>query len=159
MAKDVQKTIPVRPAYQVNKGPVKCESGLGTTYVATAIYDSAALDSAGVSNSTIAAHGTGVFLPTRAIIKRAWFQVVTAFTSATNAGTIALSVQSANDLKTATAVSNAIYGTAIITDGVPVDSAATRILLTAQRELVATVAVEALTAGKLVLFVEYVIAV
>ena len=63
MAKDVQKVISVRPQYQVNKGAVKLDSGLATRYIASAIYDTAANDSSGVSNKTIAAHGLGVYLP------------------------------------------------------------------------------------------------
>jgi hypothetical protein len=157
MAKDVQKIISVRPAYQVSKGAVKQESTLGVQYSATAVFDTAGLDSAGVSNKTIAAHGLGVFLPTKAIIVRASFQTVTGFTSAANTATIALSAQTANDLKTATLVSDAVYVAAGYNDGVPAHSATTGIVLTAQRELVATVAVQALTAGKLVLYIEYII--
>lgn len=176
MAKDIQDTIPVRKAYQVKKGPVKCESGLSTKYIATAIYDTAANDSAGVSNKTIASHGLGVFLPINAIIVNAYYKVVTTFTSATDAGTIALTAQSAGDLKAAIAISDASnvydagvagclpgsYAEATVAGDTAVLDAARKaasfISLTAQRELTATVAVEALTAGKLVLFVEYVVA-
>lgn len=174
MAKDIQKLIPVRPAYQVNRGAVKAESGLATKYVATAIFDTAALDSSGVANTTIAAHGLGVFLPTKAVITRFWFDVVTTFTSATDAATIAYSAQSANDLLSALEISNAqnIHDAGIHA-GIPgfpnmgADAAhdsqvevaalfaASMIKLTAEREITATVAVEALTAGKAVLFVEY----
>lgn len=157
MAKDIQKLIPVRPAYQVNRGAVKQESLNHVQYGATAIFDTAANDSAGVSNKTIAAHGLGVYLPINAIIVRALYQVKTGFTSATNAGQIALKAQAANDLKTSTAVSDGSLSGAGLNDCVPVHSAATSILLTAERELVSTVSVEALTAGKLILYVEYII--
>jgi len=176
MAKDVQKLIPVRPAYQVNRGAVKCESGLGTRYIATAIFDTAATDSSGAANTTIAAHGLGVYIPTKAVIIRFWYDVVTTFTSATDAATIAYKAQSANDLLSAIAISDATnVHDAGLHCGLPgypnlgADAAhdtqvevaalfaATMIKMTAERELTATVAVEALTAGKAVLFVEYVI--
>jgi len=175
MAKNIQKLIQVRPAYQVNRGAVKCESGLGTRYVATAIFDTAATDSSGAANTTIAAHGLGVYIPTKAIITNAWVDVVTTFTSATDAATIALKAQSAGDLTAAIAISDAsnvwdsgirgclpgsyaeatVAGDTAILDAAR--KAASYIKMTAERELTATVAVEALTAGKAVLFVEYVI--
>jgi hypothetical protein len=174
MAKDINKIILVRPQYQVNRGAVKCESGLATKYVATAIFDTAALDSSGAANTTIAAHGLGVYIPTKAIITRFWWDVVTTFTSATDAATIAYKAQSANDLLSAIAISDASnVHDAGIHAGLPgfpnlgADAAhdsqvevaalfaATFVKMTAERELTATVAVEALTAGKSVLFVEY----
>ena len=176
MAKDIQKLITVRPAYHVNRGAVKCESGLATRYIATAVYDTAGADSSGVSNKTIAAHGLGVFLPVGAIITKAWYDVVTTFTSATDAGTVAIKVQSANDILSAIAISDAtnvldagIHGSILGFPNMGADAAhdsavevaalfaSTYLKLTAERELVATVAVEALTAGKLNLFVEYII--
>ena len=94
MAKDVQKIIAVRPAYQVIRGAVKQESTLHTQYGAVAIFDTAGIDSAGLSNSAIGAHGTGVFIPTKSIVVRAFYQVVTGFTSAGgNTGTVAISIQ------------------------------------------------------------------
>lgn len=172
MAKDVQKVISVRPQFQVNRGAVKLDSGLSARYVASAIYDTAVTDSSAVSNKTIAAHGLGVYLPTKAIITRAWWDVITTFTSATDAGTIAFSAQSAGDINAAIAISNAsnvwdagvhagipgsfaLDGNALSQVAMAAALSATFIKLTAERELVATVAVEALTAGKAVLFVEY----
>lgn len=175
MAKDVQKLILVRPQFQVNRGAVKLDSGLSARYVASAIYDTAGNDSAGVSNKTIAAHGLGVYLPNKAIITNAWIDVITTFTSATDAGTIALMSNAAGDLRVAIAISDAsnvcdagIHG---LLPGAPIEgtvagdtgilsaarNAATYIKMTAERELIATVAVEALTAGKAVVFVEYTI--
>lgn len=173
MSKDVQKIIAVRPQYQVNRGAVKNESGLATKYIAAGVYDTASNDSAGVSNKTIAAHGLGVFLPTKAIITNAWVDVITTFTSATDAGTIALKANAANDLTSALAISDASniwdagihgclpgsYAEATVAGDTAILDAARKassfIKLTAERELIATVAVEALTAGKAVLFVEY----
>lgn len=175
MAKDIQKVIAVRPQFQVNRGAVKLDSGLATRYIASAIYDTAANDSSGTSNKTIAAHGLGVFLPINAVITNAWVDVITTFTSATDAGTIALKAQSAGDLTAAIAISTTgdvwdaglhgclpgsyaeatVAGDTAILDAAR--KAASYIKLTAERELTATVAVEALTAGKLVLHVEYII--
>ena len=156
MAKDIQQIIAVRAGYQVRRGVAKCESGLSARYVATAIFDTGTNDRAGVSNKTVAAHPLGVYIPSGAIVTKAFYQVKTGFTSASgNTGTIALSVVSANDLKTATAVSDASYSGAGFNAGVPDGTTTNMIGLTAEKELTATVAVAALTAGKLVLFVEY----
>lgn len=173
MAKNVSQLIQVAPAFQMRRGAVKAESGLVAQSTATAIYDTSLNDSAGVSNKTIAAHGLGVYIPTKAIITNAFYEVLTTFTSATDAATIALSAQSAGDLKAAIAISNAsnvwdagvagclpgsyaertVAGDTAILDAA--SKAASYVKCTAERELTATVAVEALTAGKLILFVEY----
>ena len=166
------------PDYKMKRGTVVRQNGLTVTKLLTAEFDTAGNDSSGVSNKTIAAHGLGVYLPDNAIIIRAWYDVITTFTSATDAGTIAIKAQTANDLVTAIAISDAsnVYdagmhgtltaGTTTLTEAAPntrtqivnaTDIIAGFIKLTAEREIVCTVAVEALTAGKLVLFVEYVI--
>lgn len=155
--KDVQQRIDVRADFQVRRGPVKSETGLAVRKTCRAIYDTALTDSAGVSNKTVAAHGLGVFLPAKAIIVRTWHQVVTGFTSAANTGTVALKAEAANDLYTATAVSDATLGTTGFKEGIPDGTAAKFVQASVERELVATVAVQALTAGRLVLHVEYAI--
>jgi len=175
MAKDIQKVISVRPQYQVNRGAVKQESGLSAQYIAAAVFDTAGTDSSGVANTTIAAHGLGVYLPTKAIITNAWVDVITTFTSATDAATIALKAQNAGDLTAAIAISDASnvwdaglhgclpgsYAEATVAGDTAILDAARKaasfIKLTAERELIATVAVEALTAGKAVIYVEYTI--
>lgn len=142
--------------------------------VARFVFNTASTDSAGAANTTIAAHGSGVFIPATAIITGAYYLVNTTFTSATDAATIALKVEGANDLKAAIAISDAsnvwdagIHGClpgayaerTVAGDTAVLDAAskaASFIKTTATRELIATVAVEALTAGKLTLFVEYV---
>lgn len=142
----------VRADYQVPRGAVVYEDGLTVKKVAVATYDFAE------HGGAIGAINLGVFLPDNAVIRRAWYDVVTTFTSATDAATVALKAQTAGDLKAAIAISDVSNPwDAAIKDGVPVDTAATAIKLTAERELVLTVAVEALTAGKLVLYVEYVV--
>lgn len=98
----------------------------------------------------------GLKLPAGAIVLQGLVDVVTTFTSATDAATIALRIQSANDLVSAIAISNgANPWDAGLKATVPVDTAATAIKLTAEREVQAVVAVETLTAGKLRVYVRY----
>ena len=159
----------------LKRGIVVKKDGLTVPKVAVATFDTAVNDSAGVSNKTIAAHGLGVYLPDNAIVVSAWFDVVTTFTTAgSDAGTIALKVQGANDLSSTLAVDDdrdmfdagmhACLPDAIALDGnsmtaieMAAAKAATWIKLTDERELIATVATQALTAGKLVLYVSYIV--
>jgi hypothetical protein len=138
--------------------------------VAVATYDV----SGGDSGAT-AAHGLGVYIPDNAIITRAWVDVVTTFADgASDSATIALSVQGAGDLVAAIAISNAsnvwdagvrgtkvgafaLDGNALTQVAMAAAGAATLIKTTAVREITATVATAALTAGKLNVFVEYLI--
>src|SRR5215213_3086305 len=132
--------------------------------------------SANTSERTTGAHGLGVFLPTKAVITRVLVDVVTTFTSATDAGTIALHAQAADDIVAAVAISTAgdvwdagIHGSKIGFPNFGADAAhdsavevaalfaGSMLKTTAEREITATVAVEALTAGKANIFVEYVI--
>jgi hypothetical protein len=122
------------------------------------------------ANKTVAAHplldpvtGLQIVLPIKAIITEALLLVETAFTSGTSMATISLgcAVDAVAGLKAATLVSNAAYqGTAPVkfTALIPVETAASSITpLTAARTIDATVAVEALTAGKLKVLTRYTI--
>lgn len=131
--------------------------------------------SANTSQRTTASHGLGVYIPTKAIITDAWIDVVTTFTDGdTDAATIALTLQSAGDLVAAIAIADAsnvwdagIRGTLINNPNLGNDAAhdtalevialhaATKLKLTAVREVVATVAIAALTAGKANIYIEY----
>jgi len=105
----------------------------------------------------IAAHSSGVFIPAGAIITKTMYDVLTTFTSATDAGEIAVSVAAANDIKVAIAISNAANpydNIAALVAGTPI-SAATAIKLSADKEVIFTTTVEALTAGKLDFYIEY----
>jgi hypothetical protein len=154
MAKNVLYLKQVAPEWQLKRGAVKTETALISQKQASAIFDSAALDSAGVANSAVGAHGLGIFLPLGAVITKAYFQVKTAFTSAASTATIAIKAQSANDIYTATAVSGAMGSTGFIA-GVQDGTVGNMLSLTAERELTISVAVQALTAGKGILVVEY----
>lgn len=108
---------------------------------------------------TIAAHGLGVTIPISAVVVGGFVDVNTAFTSAGgNAGTVAISVESANDIISAAAVSGAPYSTIGLKAIIPKANTpeSTGIKLTAAREITATVAGQALTAGKLTGFLYYV---
>ena len=113
--------------------------------------------SATSSMRSIAAHGLGLTIPANCYITRAYYKVVTTFTSATDAATIALKAVSANDLVSAVAISNGgnpwdagdLVATLVTT------TLSTAIKTTADVEITATVATEALTAGKLILWVEW----
>ena len=81
--------------------------GLGGLRVARFTFDAGV-----VGNRTVDPHGTGVTIPLHAIVCGGFVVVNTAFTSAdTNTGTIAISVQAANDIISAAAVSGAPYST------------------------------------------------
>jgi hypothetical protein len=171
-----RKDIPViAPEFQIaNKSGVTRTKRNGTVVreLAVATFD----PSANSSQRTVAAHGLGVYLPTKAIITNVIVDVVTTFTSATDAGTIAIHAQSANDIIAAIAISDStnvwdagIHGSKIgypiLAGGTATDTAVevaalfagSMLKLTAAREITATVAVEALTAGKVNIYVEYVL--
>lgn len=95
----------------------------------------------------------GDALPDDAVITSGMIHVKTACTSGGSA-TVALKVESANDVRAATAVAS-LSANALL-DTVPVGSAATAVRTTAAgRHVVATVAVAALTAGKFIVALEY----
>ncbi len=175
MAEIFRKDIPVvAPEFQIaNKSGVTRTKRNGTVVreIAVATFN----PSATTGDRTIAAHSLGVYLPTKAIITKAWVDVVTTFTSATDAGTIALKVEGTGDLVAAIAISTTgdvwdaglhgclpgsyaeatVAGDTAILDAAR--NAASFIKTTAVREITATVAVEALTAGKANIFVEYIL--
>lgn len=129
--------------------------GLGALRVARATFD----PSANTAQRTVAAHDLGVTLPDDALVVGGFVEVLTTFTSANDSGTIALSINSANDLVTATAISAGgnIWDAgrqAIVPKANTPES--TAIKLTANRAITATVGTQALTAGKAIVFLYYV---
>ncbi len=134
--------------------PIGTVNGLGNLRVARFEFDMAT-----VGNRSIGAHGTGVTLPIHSIVVGGFVDVNTKFDSdATDAGTIAISVQAANDVISAAAVSGAPYSTvgrkAIIPKANTPES--TSLKCTAAREITCTVAVEAMLTGKLTGYLYYV---
>ena len=94
----------------------------------------------------------GDTIPAGAIVRNGVVHVITAVTSG-GAATVALKLQTAGDVLAATA--KASLSLAAVLDVVPVDTAATSILTTSALQVVATVATAALTAGKIVVALEY----
>lgn len=112
--------------------------------------------SANSDERSIAAHGLGLTIPKDSFVK-AFYYVETTFTSSTDAATIALSVVGANDLVSAIAISNGgnPWDAGAAVDSIADHAAANWVKTTADSEITATVAVEALTAGKLYVMVEW----
>ncbi len=129
--------------------------GLGRRGVARFTYDATGT----AALRTQAAHGTGVTLPINAVVIGGFYDVNTAFTSTNSTATIAISVEAANDILTATAVSNAILGTIGRKAIVPKNNTpeSTSVKATAAREITVTIGVEAILGGKLTGFLEYVV--
>ena len=132
--------------------PIGADDGLGNLRVARFTFDTAV-----GTNAAIGAHGTGVTIPNNAIVVGGFFEVNTAFTTSAS-GTLAIHVNAANDIQTATIVSSAPFSTtgrkAITPKANTPES--TSIKCTADREITCTVATGALTAGKLTGYLYYV---
>lgn len=148
--------------------------------VVQVVFDTAGTDSAGVANTTIAAHPSGVIIPDNAIITNAFYEVNTLFTSAgADAGTIGIGVEGVGagteDLVVAIAISaagdiwdagihstlagsyamaDASHETAVQDAGL---KAASYVKITGNEEVTFNVAGQVLTAGKLTLYIEYVV--
>jgi hypothetical protein len=175
-----KKDVPIiAPEFQIGKDLSTItrtkRAGLVVREIAVAVFDTSVNDSSGAANTTIAAHGLGVYLPNKAIVINAWTDVTTTFTSATSAATIALKVEGAGDLVVAIAINSGSsrwnsglggclpgsYAEATVAgDSALLDAArkaGSYVKTTAIREVTATVAVEALTAGKMNIYLEYVL--
>lgn len=107
--------------------------------------------------STIGAHTLGLTIPAKSYVTKAYYKVLTTFTSATDAATIALKVASANDVVSAIAISDVSnpWDVGGLVPTIPTGALSDEISVTVDSLVTATVAVEALTAGKLVLWVEF----
>jgi hypothetical protein len=121
------------------------------TAMALATYDFA------VNGGLIGTIGLGVVVPAKAIIWDGFVDVLTTFESDdSDAGTVALQVEAANDIITAIAISN---GTdpwdAGLKNVKSVGTAATAVKTTVARQVSLVVAVENLLAGKLVVGLRY----
>lgn len=102
-------------------------------------------------------YGLGLTLPAGSIVKWGVYRVNTTFASATDAATIALQVEAADDLVTAVAISDGgnPWDAGNPVECTPDNTVANFVVLTAEREVSAVVATETLTAGELDLWVEY----
>jgi len=143
-----------------------------TKRVAKATFDA-------TGGKAIGSYGTGIVIPKGAVVTDCYYNVTTTFTTASaDAGTIALTIASAGDVKAAIAVSAAgdvwdagihcglIGSPAVGSDASTLNAgtallytakkAASFLALSANKELTVTVATQALTAGVMDIFVEYV---
>lgn len=123
--------------------------------VARATYDFAE------HGGSIGSIGLGVTLPDNAIVVRSWYEVITTLTSATDAATVSIDipVDDVGGIVVAIAISDVSNPwDAGVHEGIQDGTAANfTTKTTAARELSITVAVEDLTAGKFILFCEYLV--
>lgn len=130
--------------------------GLGFMRVAKATFD----PSANSGHRSIGAHTLGVTIPDNALIVGGFREVLTTCADgASDNATIAFSIESAGDIVAAIAISNGSNPwdagkQAIIPKANTPESTAVK--LSAARLITATVAVHALTAGKVTIFLFYV---
>ena len=130
-------------------------------------------DSQGVANSTVATHGTGVFIPSGAVITDAWINVTTTM-GPSGTGTLALQALAANDLVSAIAINDGttpwnagVRGTLVTAPNLGADSAhdsaletialfaATKIVMTSTQEVKVVIGTAALTSGAMDIYIEY----
>lgn len=155
LATDAVETLKIKNGNvtEVKLAPTTA-NGLHAARIAKALFDPSAV----AGHRTAAAHGLGVTIPAKAIITRCWYDVLTTLADGVaDAATIAIHAEGANDLVTATAI--AAVGDVFdagIHAAIPVGTAATMVKLTTAKELTVTVGGVALTAGKMVVFCEYV---
>jgi hypothetical protein len=122
--------------------------------VARATYDFA------VNGGAISAISLTTTLPDNAIVIGGFIDVITTLTSSSDGATVAISTEGANDIVTAIAISNGgnpwdAGQKAIIPKANTPES--TGVKLSAARAITATIAVQAVTAGKFVVWLYYVV--
>jgi hypothetical protein len=128
--------------------------GHGRVRVARATYDIS-----GGDDGTVGSHGLGVTIPDNAIILDGVIDVITTFTdNDDDSATIAIQVEGANDIVTATAISGGSnIWNAGLQDIIPDGAATNMVKTTGAKEITAVVADDEIDAGKLVVFLRYVV--
>lgn len=145
--KSHQTAITALQALPSNKAPGV--DGIGNIRFARVTYDVA------VNGGTIGAHALAVGLPAKAIVIRSWFYINTQFVDA-GSGTVALSCEDANNLKTATDITGSAVGALV--EGQSTGAASAFVSsIAADCTITATVAGADQTAGSLTLWVMYVV--
>lgn len=136
-------------------------------YVGTKLYDAQQFgvkatwsyaDQGGAASSDLTLHdaqGNAVTLPTGAIIRDCLIDVVTQPASSTGSATLAFSSKAVADLKAAAAVASYTTTTPIVC--LPVGTVGTMIKTSSELTLKVRTGSEALTAGKINLWIEYVL--
>lgn len=125
--------------------------------VVKAVYDFAVQGGAVGSLSLKDENGDLIILPAGAIITQVYVHIITAFVSTSNDGTIALTSNSTGDLLAAVDADTLPLSANHPSSGVPIGTAATMVILTAQRQIVLEIATHAMTAGKAAFFIEFVL--
>ena len=122
--------------------------GAGTLKI---VYDFA------VDGGAISSIGTGVFIPDNAIVKESMIHVLTTCTSATDAATIAItSTDVTVDAAVAISAVGDVWDAAVPRVGDHVNATAgSWEVTTSRQEISVVIAVEAVTAGKFVAFIDY----
>lgn len=129
-------------------------AGLHSARIAHGIYTSA-------EGFTAGTHTIGATIPANAFITGMWYWVKTTFTSATDAATLAIQVEGANDCVVAIAISdgsNPWDNTAKPVEGIPkLETTSTFLVTSAARALSVVSAVETITGGVLHVWVQYMV--
>ena len=116
-------------------------------------------DPSGVTaDRSTGAHSCGLKIPKNALVKFAAYKVLTTFQSpTTDDATIAISIVAANDVVSAVSIdTGTTWDAAGAIEGIPkLETTSTWLTTTVESDVVFTVGVEALTAGKMVLWVEW----
>ena len=138
---------------------VSGDVGLGAIRCARFEFDCDEEDSEGDLNSEIGAHGVDVTIPANAIVMGGFYDVNAPFTSdSTDAGTLAISVEGANDILNAVAISGndpATIGRKAIVPKMNTPES-TSVKTSQAREITVTVAVEELLTGVMTGYLFYV---
>lgn len=153
VARSVQLGTLLDQAEAVNgtSSTVQAAEGSLLHRVAHALYDTGGSSTVG---GAIGPHATGVSLPAKAIITRSYMEVETQFVDA-GSGTVAVSCQTANNIYSAADITGVTAGQFI--EGVSTGASTAFQKITSDCAITATVAGAAQSAGKLHIFVEYVV--
>lgn len=147
--------------FQLNRGDhVRARTQLGTQVIRRSVltlrcnYDfTRDAGAVGSTNLIDVATGKDCKLPSKAIVKQVILHVITGVTSG-GAGTVTITANSAGDLLNAAAKTTVDVADEL-SAGIPVNTAATAVVMTAERTLLWTIGSNALTAGKVEVFFEY----
>lgn len=116
------------------------------------MYDFTTLGGAISTINLLDENGNAAILPAGAIVTNCTFDVITPLTTSAS-GTMAVNVEAAGDMKAALAAASWTGKLA----GIPVGTAATWVKTTVPRQVQATIATGAITAGKWYGFIEFVL--
>jgi len=124
-------------------------NGLHANRIARATFDFA------VHTGAVGTYSLDVALPAKSVIIRSWFQVVTQFVDA-GSGTVAIQCEDANNIKTATDITGS--AALAIVEGQSTGAASAFIAsIAAACNISVVLGGVDITAGKLIVFVEYVV--